>query len=162
MKNERWAGFTLLETIIALLIAAIICAGFGAVVGQSRSGMDLQMAAERLVQDIRGLQQRALTEQCSNYFILFDRINGAYYLRKTASPDVTLAWVRLPRTVALESTNFDNNKLYLSAQGLPYPRGGTITLRDKRSAKFKYVIIASVTGRVRSSDRPPESWEVAQ
>lgn len=162
MKNGRWAGFTLLETIIALLIAAVVCVGFGAVVGQSGSGMDLQMAADRLVQDIRGLQQRALTEQCSSYFILFDCASGSYYLRKSGYPDTTLARVCLPRTVALESTNFDKNKLYLSAQGLPYPRGGTITLRDKRNSRFKYVIIASVTGRVRSSDRPPESWEVGK
>ncbi|MGB9792913.1 MAG: pilus assembly FimT family protein [Thermacetogeniaceae bacterium] len=162
MKDERWAGLTLLETIIALLIAAIVCAGFGTVAGRSRSGMDLQMAADQLVQEIRGLQQRALTEQCSNYFILFDRASGSYYLRKSGFPDVTLSRVYLPRTVALENTNFDKNKLYISAQGLPYPRGGTVTLRDKRNSKFKYVIIASVTGRVRSSDTPPESWEIGK
>jgi len=155
-------GYTLLETTITLLIAGIFLVGIVPGLKRFMAGANLQMAADRLVENIREVQQRALSEQCAQYFILFNRSNGTYYIRKTASPEaVTIAVVRLPDTVAIENTNFDDNKLLISAKGLPWPRGGTITLRDKGTARFKYVIIASITGRVRSSDQPPESWEIS-
>ncbi len=154
-------GYTLLEITITLLIAGILLVGVAPGLQRFMAGANLQMAADRLVEDIRGVQQRALSEQCARYFILFNRSNGTYYIRKTASPDVTIAVVHLPDTVAIENTNFDGNKLLISAKGLPWPRGGTITLRDKVTSRFKYVIVASITGRVRSSDQPPENWEIS-
>lgn len=36
-------------------------------------------------------------------------------------------------------------------------QGGTVTL--KADNKIKYVIVLNTTGRIRTSDTPPESWE---
>jgi hypothetical protein len=35
--------------------------------------------------------------------------------------------------------------------------GGTVTIRDQKTNKFMFVIVASITGRVRVSDQPPKA-----
>lgn len=152
-------GFTLLEVAVFLIIACILT-GVGTVaVQRSRADFDLQVVAERLAQDIRSVQQRALSEQSPYYFIAFYPVSNDYSIKKSAklSP-VKIAEVKLPHSVGIYTTNFESNKLLISAQGTVL-RGGTITLIDRSTGKLKYVIVASITGRVRVSDLPPDKWE---
>jgi type II secretory pathway pseudopilin PulG len=152
-------GFMLLEVVISLLIAGILIGLVAVGVQRSCTSFNLQIAAERLAQDIRSVQQRALSEKSSNYFIAFYPASNHYSIKKSAglSP-LKIAEIKLPRGVGLYTTNFESNKLLVSAQGT-VSCGGTITLIDRSTGRLKYVIVASITGRVRVSDLPPKNWE---
>lgn len=121
----------------------------------------LKVAAEQLAQDLREAQQTALNEESSYYGVFFAAGGNYYEVRKAegVSPRV-IKRVVLPPTVQIVATTFNNNYLSFTAKGTPYPTGGTVTLQDMVSGRFLYVIVASVTGRVRVSSSPPDSWEV--
>ncbi|MDN5376135.1 MAG: hypothetical protein PWQ39_1175, partial [Thermacetogenium sp.] len=98
-------------------------------------------------------------EKTPDYYIDFYTHIDTYRVKKWDTPfSRVITEVRLPQGVDLYSTNFQDNRLVINAKGLP-PRGGTITLKSRETGRLKYVIVASITGRVRVSDHPPESWE---
>lgn len=153
-------GFTLLEVSISLIIMGLLFAVGAVEFRMSRSCFHLQFAADRLAADIRSIQQRALSEKTSDYYFVFYPHIDTYRTKKWATPfSLVIAEVKLPRDVDLYSTNFPDNSMGINDQGLPLPHGGTIILRNRATGRLKYVIVASVTGRVRVSDNPPESWE---
>jgi Tfp pilus assembly protein FimT len=145
---------------VTLVIASVLFA-FGAVeLRMLRTDFNLQFAADRLAADIRSVQQRAVGEQTADYYIDFYTHIDTYRVKKWDTPfSRVITEVRLPQGVDLYSTNFPDNHMGINAEGLPLPHGGTITLRNRVTGKLKYVIVASITGRVRVSDHPPESWE---
>lgn len=159
------AGFTILEVTFVLLIAGIFFVGLAPGIKRISAGTNLVLAADRMAADIRVLQQRALSEQSAEYFITFNPApENTYRLKQSRHPVAeTIAFVRLPEAVELDTTNFESagrrHMLLVSAKGKPSPRGGAITLRNKMTGQVKYVIIASITGRVRVSDSPPKNWE---
>ncbi len=114
----------------------------------------LETAALQMAGDIRYLQQLAATteEEMSNYYLLFSPTEHKYRLFKNHQSFKT---VTLPPGVNLESTNFPNNRLNISVKGLPSGGGGTVVLSNKDTQKHKYVVVASITGRVRVSETPP-------
>lgn len=155
-------GFTLLEISIVMLIFGVFAFAVFPEVNRALACFRLKVAADKLVTDIRELQQCALSEESPCFYIQFFPSSEHYEVRKTAYPMyVVMSRVNFPATVDLVDTNFDGEKLAVSAKGTPSPRGGTVTLRETVSGKFKYVIITLITGRVRISDHPPESWKTS-
>ncbi len=118
----------------------------------------LDAAARQLAEDIRITQQQALNEESASYFLQlypYDPYNDWYEIKKGS---LRVARVKLPKSVDMYPTNFSGNKIVISARGTAVA-GGTVTLRERASGRFKYVIVTPVTGRVRVSDSPPENWE---
>lgn len=151
-KSMSDNGFTIIEITVVLLISGLLVCTAGSGIRKGTAFFNLQYSAQKMAADIRELQQMALSEESSQYLIKFDK--DYYVMRKTAHPlPVIVANVDLPPTARIEYNNFPDQTLRLSAKGLPL-QGGTITLRDQVTGKRRYVIIASITGRVRVSDQP--------
>lgn len=150
---------TLLEVVIVTLIALMVLAIAVPELAKPLAAARLDALAGQIAADIRTVQQRAINEESAAYFIKFYAYGERYEVRKTDHPIyVVLDRVTLPNTADLVGTTFSEDRLAFSARGTPV-QGGTVTLRDRRSGRFRYVIVTSITGRVRVSDRPPESWE---
>jgi hypothetical protein len=95
-----------------------------------------------------------LSESCSLYMI--DFYPDKYVIKKSShSVAIIIDAVYLPQGIRIDNTNFSEGKIRFSAEGTP--RGGTVTLRDQKTNKFMFVIVASITGRVRVSDQPPKA-----
>ncbi|MGI9953179.1 prepilin-type N-terminal cleavage/methylation domain-containing protein [Moorellaceae bacterium AZ2] len=155
-------GFTLVEIslVVALLgvVLAISLPSFRKPLAYYR----LKVVASQMAQDLREIQQTALNEESDKYHVFFAAGGSHYEVRKAQEhtlPQV-IKRVYLPPTVKIVSTTFKDNAVTFSVKGTPYPTGGTVTLQDTVSGRFMYVIVASITGRVRVSTSPPENWEV--
>ncbi|MGQ5711545.1 hypothetical protein, partial [Desulforudis sp. DRI-14] len=113
----------------------------------------LYSAARQMATDIRGWQQQALAagDTFSTYSVQFDPANEVYYLMQN---NVSREKQRMPVYLDLDFTNFPSEKLGFNLRGIPVPRGGTVTLREKLTGKKYCVIVAPVTGRVRISPLP--------
>jgi hypothetical protein len=75
-----------------------------------------------------------------------------YYLMNESTVTNT---VQLPDDIDIDTTNFDANKMSIRNNGRP-DNYGTVTLKDRTTGKYKYVIINTL-GRVRVSDTFPTS-----
>lgn len=141
-------GFTLIETITA---TAIFCAIYFCVVPNMKDIMEsfkLQLAAQKLSQDIRTIQQQAIAEG-ENYKILFDvyRRDNYQILKGFKSSRVFL-----PKGISFLWTNFPDNTLIFTPSGAPQ-QGGTVSMKNQK--KRLYIIINVATGRVRISETAP-------
>jgi len=141
-------GFTLIETIAATAIFGILCMiavpNFKAVM----EDVKLQLAAQKLAQDIRTIQQQAMSEG-ENRKILFDmHRRDSYQLLR----GINSSRVYLPKGILLSWTNFPNNTLVFTPSGAPQ-QGGTIALKGEKDKLF--VIVNVATGRVRISETAP-------
>lgn len=148
-------GFTIIEVTVVLLIIGIVFITASPLTGKAISNFYLKHTALKMAADIRELQQRALSESSSHY--LMDFYSDHYIMKKSVHPvPIKVATVHLPKTIEIEHTNFPDNKFRFSAKGTPSQTGGTVTIRDQSSGRRMFVIIASVTGRVRVSNKPPD------
>lgn len=142
-------GYTLVELMGVVAIAGLLMALAVPSYNNQLAKERLELTAAQLASDIRSLQQLALAEESSEYKIAFYYNLNNYTVSKGIN---TIKTVAMPTGIKLEATNFASSTLYINHGGLSTV-GGTIILRDgKRS---KYVIVASITGRVRVSDRAP-------
>lgn len=156
-------GFTLLEFIIVFSIAAVFLSFTPAFYG-ALERQKLYSAASVMAEDIR-LAQQLNINQDAVYTVLFDSVNDRYFIQRDIN---TYKKVDLPGGIDLVSTNFDfdnaawngfDNKLRFNTRGEPFRingflYGGQISLKDK-NGEFLYVIVASITGRVRIDRNPP-------
>ncbi|MBM7854504.1 prepilin-type N-terminal cleavage/methylation domain-containing protein [Desulfohalotomaculum tongense] len=152
LKNSR--GFTLIELIMVTVILGIVISvtvpNFYGYLNERR----LETAALQMASDIRYLQQRALAEESASYGIAFYPRQGKYNLYKSIK---ILKSVKLPPGVDVDRTSFRENRLQINVKGLPRGCvGGSVCLVSKNIPKVKYVVVASITGRVRTSDIKPE------
>jgi type II secretory pathway pseudopilin PulG len=153
-KPTTATGFTIIEVTIVLLIISIVFIAALPVTGKAASFFNLKHSANQMAADIREVQQRALSESCSLYMI--DFYPDKYVIKKSShSVAIIIDAVYLPQGIRIDNTNFSEGKIRFSAEGTP--RGGTVTLRDQKTNKFRFVIVASITGRVRVSDQPPKA-----
>lgn len=158
------SGYTLAEVVVAISITAIFFSFTLAFPGANRQ--KLNVAASIVAEDIRLVQQLDMNQdQDAVYTVLFDCQNDLYYIQKGVS---SFKKVQLPHGVDLVSTNFDfdnysgngcDHKLRFNTRGEPVRNngilcGGHLSLRDK-NGNFLYVIVASITGRVRIDKIPP-------
>ncbi|TEB09581.1 hypothetical protein Pmgp_03012 [Pelotomaculum propionicicum] len=146
-----------------VLSITVIFLGFTlALPGANKQKLDV--AASTVAEDIRLVQQLNMNQDAV-YTVLFDCQNDIYYIQRGLS---LYKKVQLPYGVDLVLTNFDfdnysdngcDHKLRFNIRGEPVRNngilcGGHLSLRDK-NGNFRYVIVASVTGRVRTDKVPP-------
>lgn len=163
-RNRRLStssGFTLIELAITMGIIAILTITVAPVFQKQLAHFNLVQTAYQITADLRELQQRALTENSTDYNIQFYRnaVNHYTIRKQTRAGPINIKATYFASSVKLGSTNFPSDRLYISAVGSPYPHGGTIIIENRRSGEAIYVIIASITGRVRVSWKPPEERE---
>jgi prepilin-type N-terminal cleavage/methylation domain-containing protein len=161
-------GFSLFEVSVVILVFGVLLLGVAVPqINRSFAAFRLESSAQSIAADIRELQQRNLGEELDEgsgtISIKFYPSVDKYHLKKPAHPlPVILKSVQLPSSVDLVEAKFGSSwELSFSKTGAPFPGGGTVTLQDRVSRKFKYVIVAAITGRVRVSDCPPEKWEIS-
>ena len=150
-------GFTLIELVTTLAVASILLAIAIPMASESLAGFQLNASSARLAQDIRTVSQQSLTQDYDYYYIQLYADNNRYRIGDILDSDNS-RWVDLPGWVELDGSNFDLQRLSFSGKGKPIT-GGYIRLKNKNNNKFKYVIVAAITGRVRVSDQPPLSNE---
>jgi prepilin-type N-terminal cleavage/methylation domain-containing protein len=148
-------GFTIIEVVVVLLITGIVFITASPLTGKAAACFNLRHTAFQMAEDIRELQQRALSESSHQYLIEF--YPDHYIMKKSIHPvNIRIATVHLPNTIRVEHTNFPEDQIRFSEKGTPSPAGGSIKITDQATGKCKFVIIASITGRVRVSDKPPD------
>lgn len=165
-KKFNNKGFTLIEIVIVVSIASVLL-GFAIISSGTINRQKLSIATSTIAEDIRLTQQKALNRESDlyTYRIKFDCDNDKYSIKKGVNAYKT---VNLPAGVDLVATNFDwdnnpyngyDNDLRFNQKGEPIRItgincGGYLSLKDK-SGNFLYVIVASLTGRVRIDIKPP-------
>jgi prepilin-type N-terminal cleavage/methylation domain-containing protein len=153
-RSTTATGFTIIEVTIVMLIISIVFIAALPVTGKTASFFNLKHSANQMAADIREVQQRALSESSSGYRIDFR--TDHYVIKKSSHPVAfSITTVHLQQGIRIEHTNFSEDQIRFSAKGTPR-MGGTVTIRDQKTDKFMFVIIASITGRVRVSEEPPE------
>lgn len=154
-KSTIATGFTIIEVTVVLLIISIVFIAALPVTGKAASFFNLKHSANQMAADIREVQQRALSESSSGYWI--DVRTDHYVIKKSSNPTAAIIdAVYLQQGIRIDHTNFAEDQIRFSAEGTPRV-GGTVTIRDQKTDKFMFVIIASITGRVRVSDKPPKA-----
>jgi prepilin-type N-terminal cleavage/methylation domain-containing protein len=158
-NKKNPAGFTLVEVLIVFLVASVLLLVAVPQLAKALEKYSVGSAARQLAEDIRDVQQQALNEESSAYFLQlypFDPAGDWYEIKRGSE---SLSRVKLPRGVDMVSTTFSGHSIFITARGT-ITAGGTVTFRARAAGdRFKYVIVSSITGRVRVSDSPPESWE---
>lgn len=147
-RKERTSGFLLLELILVLSFVALLCAFAFPSFTRCQSNLALPGVAQKVASTVRLARIEAI-EGSVNTRIIFDVAANRILFR---GKDGKTKIYSLPAGVTLYTTNFPSHTLSFYPQGTP-SRGGTIALRT--SERFRYVIVAPVTGRVRISDSPP-------
>lgn len=125
----------------------------------------LHATANLMVADLRLVQQYSINGDI-DYSIHFDTVNDRYLINKGVYRSRA---AYLPGGVNLVATNFnfENNpdncdhKLRFNLRGEPVRKngalvGGHVSIRNKYD-EYLYVIVASITGRVRVDSKPPSS-----
>ena len=101
--------------------------------------------------DIRLTQKLCENQESSIYAIAFNQYNETYYIKRNTD---IYREVKLPTGIDLMGTNFPSSYLTFKSDGGPDGLGGHVTLGDNKGNKL-YVIVLSVTGRVRVDPSPP-------
>lgn len=119
------------------------------------AGFELSATAREIVSDIRYAQhlsrdllRQGLEQDIDNYNIYFNTVDDSYYVYKNLGEKIKE--YRFPKSVDLYETNFDKERVVVKMNGLINP-GGTITIRSRKTGKLLYVVVASISGRVRIS-----------
>jgi len=149
-------GFMLIEIIIVLIIVGLMVALVLPDFNKTIERYNLDNSARALALDIRSLQQAAIKDENTGFKIYFfttsDTYSIIYFINNVNSTHKT---VKLPSSVQLYATNFNGNTMEFAANGSPlHGVGGTVSLKDRKTGKFLYVIVDSI-GRVRVSETPP-------
>ncbi len=141
-------GMTLLEVVICIGILAILCSTALPTLGQSLASLELEGASLQLVGDIRWLQQLSSNASSSaSYLLLFNPSEpSGYYV--TENTKIVKRYT-FPASVRFPSTY---SPIAFSTSGAPLMGAQTIALHSAKLQKWKYVILAPVSGRVRISN----------
>lgn len=120
----------------------------------SFSSWNLKIAARKLAEDLRLARQEAIIsgEASRVYFFVYSKS----YLVRLGEDSL---YIELPKGVNYRgTTTFPGTppQVHFNSLGRP-SSGGTVILKSSRGDKL-YVIMTPVTGRVRISKEPPESW----
>lgn len=147
-------GFTLIELLTTMTILGILLMLAVPTYNNYLTEKRLDSAAMQIASDIRHVQQLAVATENYNYQVKFNQNSGHY---QTMLGLKVLSRIFLPDGVSIYDVYFNNdyqNKhiLCIDAKGIPHPIGGHVILFA--GEKMKYVIVASITGRVRISDKP--------
>lgn len=142
-------GVTLIELLICIAILSIFTAMAIPRLGQSLEKQELENTSRQLAADIRWLQQLSTNAgvDTTAYIMLFNNTTPyGYYITANAQ---SIKKVIFPLSVSLSGSP---SYILFSQTGAPKTGAQTISLNSKTLKKWKYVILAPVTGRVRISD----------
>ena len=151
------SGFSLLELLIVVALISMICGMSMMRLGGGLAEQELSAAALEMAADLRWMQQVSVNSPVSaggSFFcMVFDRSGGSYYVREGVQ---IVKRSFLPGSVSLGNSP---PIISFSASGSP-ASGQTIMLYSRSLGKFRYVIVAAVTGRVRISTT--SAWEAGE
>lgn len=143
-------GYTLVETVMVLVFLGLVLAAGLPATAQAVAGCALNVAASRMLADVREAREQALA-QGTVWSVRFYPETESY---RIYSGSRVLKSVKLPSGVDLVWTNFPNyHTLTFTASGAP-SQGGHVSLTVDNRA-WRYVIVMPVTGRVRVDTVPP-------
>ena len=143
-------GFSLIE-IGVVLLSSITLLAFTLSISGAFSRQKLNAAASMMREDIRLTQKLCENQESSIYAIEFNPYNETYYIK--INTDIYKK-VKLPAGIDMMGTNLPSSYLTFKSDGGPDGLGGHVTLGDNKGNKL-YVIVLSVTGRVRVDTSPP-------
>ena len=149
-RENRCAGFTLVELVIVVAIIALVGVIAAPRVSDSQRAMRFDTISDQLLNDLRFARKSAMD---LNTDIRVDFTSGVDYtitavtagkqLRKRSYPESGAGW---------KITFTGGTKLFFNSQGLPHdgnnnPVGGTVTISGG-SGKTRVFKVYSATGRV--------------
>lgn len=146
-------GFVLIEAILAVLLTSIMAGVLVSISWVRGDGHRLSASAQTVAQDIRLVQQMNANQDGTGYSIIFDCSRERYLIVKGLGVSILKA-VDLPGGIDLVYTGFEKNRLEFYTDGRPRPYGGHLVLCDQ-SGRSLYVIVQTMTGRVRVDAQPP-------
>ncbi|MDK2820107.1 MAG: hypothetical protein PWP31_72 [Clostridia bacterium] len=145
--NKKSSGFTLIELLLVITIIGLLATATFPMVKKSLTWWRMQTAAWQLINDIRSVQQMAISGEDYHRTILFDTTNQLYRIRKDA---VIIEETKLPVGISFDSVAFSDNKLAFNLKGVP-SGSGDIVLKDCYGRRY-YITVLPVTGRVKAGD----------
>jgi type IV fimbrial biogenesis protein FimT len=129
VKREKQLGFTLLELITVIAIAATLLAIAIPNINRYIQNYNLKTAARTLEGDIQSAKQKSIAES-TNYTILFDVANNNYTINPTA---ITKNFNSFGNITLANTGNINNNTITLQSRGTAdtTTNQDTITLNNK-------------------------------
>lgn len=147
----RRKGFTIIELVTVLSIIGVVITITLPVFHSTLSKYKLETSAYAIASDMRRIQQKTISEG-KFYRLKFNIYLNSYSVLLGTSEEIK----ELPDGIRLVTTNFENHTLSFQVTGAPN-RAGTVIIKNA-DGRFMYIIVEVATGRVRVSDKPPESW----
>lgn len=144
-------GSILIELLICIAVLSIIASMAVLTIDRSLAEQELENTTGQLLADIRLLQQSSINSGGSSvaYALLFNNTDPyGYYI--TANTEIR-KYIFFPKSVRLAG---NNTRISFNHHGTPVRGAQTIPLYSTTLKKFKYIILAPVTGRVRINDFP--------
>jgi prepilin-type N-terminal cleavage/methylation domain-containing protein len=141
-------GFTLIEIIVVVALIAILSTIILPDFKGSLRDYKLNFAARQMAQNIKLVQQKAMSEGIP-WRVVFESSRNCYRINQGFK-----SWkqINLPDGVEFAYIGFSEKTLTFYPSGAAVPAGSIkITNRDKSL----YVIVSVATGRVRISENPP-------
>jgi type II secretion system protein H len=143
-------GFSLLELLLVLVILAAVAAVAAPRYGRASGRYRADLAARRVMADLRLAQSHAKAASCSRT-VSFSTAAGRYQLLDVPAPDgvpgdYTVVLSAEPYQAALTSADFGGSpQVVFNGWGLP-DKGGTVMLAA--GGEQRTVVVDGVTGRI--------------
>jgi prepilin-type N-terminal cleavage/methylation domain-containing protein len=155
-KGSKFSpAFTAIELLCVLAILGLLAALAVPALADWAAAGALETAAHRLAQDMRRIQQAAITSGLTSEIQFYEYANRYRLIDNAADKEI---FVDLPPGIAYRSNNFPvsagKRTLKFYRSGAPN-QGGSVGLKNERG-EILYVIVTPATGRVRISPEPPD------
>lgn len=156
-------GFTLTELVVVLALVGIAALLAWPMMTGSLEELYLRQTANQLVRDIRFVQQQTMNNPSGGWkisFVTSQVINGqdtnvqgwSIHCFENQFSQVQRTY-QLPPGLTYIGMNFDKPEIRFSELGVPVS-AGRVGICDRAGHKL-YIILASVTGKVRIDTQPP-------
>ncbi len=142
-------GLTLVELLVTVAIIGIVAGMAVPLIADAVATQELHIFVDNLAADIRGLQQLGVNANGTQTIYTLYWIGGSRPQYNLHDREKAIKIVDFPASVAVTG---DPQFIRYAITGSPSFGAQTIEFRSKRTGEYLYVVIASVTGRVRVCD----------